>query len=176
MNKRASKYPKSVTPLGERQTDALLDQAQRDRGVQELRRAIDESQLVLHYQPKVNSRDGRIVGIEALLRWQHPMRGMIQPGAFIPLLEESGLVIEVGSWVLKQAATDFHVWTEKGLAPPRIAVNVSPKQLKHANFIRELERTLRVGEAGFAGIDIEITEDVIVDDLEDCVRKLKRDS
>jgi EAL domain-containing protein (putative c-di-GMP-specific phosphodiesterase class I) len=154
------------------QIDALLNQQQREVGIDELRRAIDERQLLLYYQPKVSSRDGRIVGLEALIRWNHPTRGIIHPGEFIPILEESGLILEVGSWVLDQASEDFCAWTEKGLAPPRIAVNVSPVQLKHGNFIDELARAVRINKPGHAGIDIEITESVIVDDLEDCVRKL----
>jgi len=152
--------------------DSLLDKRQRDHGIKELRRAIDEQQLVLFYQPKVNSRDGRIVGLEALIRWNHPTRGLIKPSQFIPLLEESGLILEAGSWVLRQAAADFHTWTERGLAPLRIAVNVSPHQLLHENFIAELETALCIDGVGHAGIDIEITEGVLMDDLEDCIRKL----
>ena len=158
--------------MSSEQIDVLLDQSQREFGSNELRRAIDEQQLVLYYQPKVSARDGRIVGVEALIRWNHPLRGLIQPSQFIPLLEESGLILEVGSWVLKQAADDFCVWTEKGLAPLRIAVNVSPVQLKHKNFISDLESALRIDTPGHAGIDIEITEGVIVEDLQDCIRKL----
>ncbi len=154
------------------QMDVLLGQPHQEVGIDALRCAIDQEQLVLYYQPKVSSRDGRIVGVEALIRWNHPSRGIIQPSQFIPLLEESGLILEVGTWVLKQAADDFCVWTEKGLAPLRIAVNVSPVQLKHKNFIDDLEKALRINTPGHAGIDIEITENVIVDDLEDCIRKL----
>lgn len=172
MDSRAAKDPQGSASLDGREMDALLDQRQRDLGIKELRWAIDQRQLVLFYQPKVNSRDGRIVGVEALLRWNHPTRGMIQPNDFIPLLEQSGLILEVGSWVLEQAAADFCIWTEKGLAPLRIAVNVSPNQLKHKHFIDELERALRIGKVRHAGIDIEITESVIVEDLEDCIRKL----
>ena len=160
--------------LSDQQVHNLLDQQHRDQGipVQDLRRAIDERQFALHYQPKVNSRDGRIVGLEALVRWNHPTRGLIQPNAFIPLLEESGLILEAGRWVLEQAATDFCLWTERGLAPLRIAVNVSPNQLKHPNVIEDLQRALFMDGARHAGIDIEITEGVIVEDLPDCIAKL----
>ena len=164
--------PLRAAPLNGQQMDSLLGQQQPKLEVNELRRAIDQQQLVLFYQPKVSSRDGRIVGLEALVRWNHPSRGTIQPSAFIPLLEASGLILEVGRWVLEQAAADFCVWTEKGLAPPRIAVNVSPVQLKHKNFIDDLARALRIDGPGHAAIDIEITEGVILDDLEDCIRKL----
>ena len=174
MERRAIRSRKSndAAQLTEQQVDILLDKRQRDKGVKELRRAIDDEQLLLHYQPKVNSRDGRIVGVEALIRWNHPTQGVIAPGQFIPLLEESGLIVEVGSWVLKQAAADFLSWTKLGLAPLRIAVNVSPNQLKDKNFINELQKALRVDKLGQAGIDIEITEGVLLEDLEDCVKKL----
>jgi EAL domain-containing protein (putative c-di-GMP-specific phosphodiesterase class I) len=162
----------AAAQLTEPQIDALLDERQRDNGIKELRRAIDEQQLLLHYQPKVNSRDGRIMGVEALIRWNHPERGTIAPGQFIPLLEDSGLILEVGAWVLRQAAADFLSWTQVGLAPPRIAVNVSPNQLKHSSFMSELEKALRIDKPERAGIDIEITEGVLMDDLEGCIRKL----
>lgn len=173
MERKATRKAKpTATSLSPSQVDTLLDSRQREKGIKELRRAIDDQQLVLHYQPKVNSRDGRIVGVEALIRWNHPTRGTIAPGQFIPLLEESGLIVEVGSFVLRQAAKDFLSWTTLGLAPLRIAVNVSPNQLKHKSFISELEKALRVDQLGQAGIDIEITEGVLVDDIEDCIRKL----
>lgn len=172
MDRGAALGPARVAPLGGRQMDALLDQRQRALGIKELRRAVEQRQFVLFYQPKVNSHDGRIVGLEALVRWSHPTRGIIQPGEFIPLLEESGLILQVGTWALEQAAADFCIWAQEGLAPVRIAVNVSPIQLKHGDFIGDLERALRINKAGHAGIDIEVTEGVIVDDLEDCIRRL----
>jgi len=159
------------SPIG-RKADAVLDRRKRDREVKELRCARDERQFVLHYQPKVNSRDGRIVGVEALIRWNHPNRGTIGPSEFIPLLEETGLIWEVGSWVFEQAAADFQCWTQQGLAPLRVAVNVSPHQLKHKNFLNKLEETLRIDKIGHAGIDIEITESVLVNDLKHCIQTL----
>jgi EAL domain-containing protein (putative c-di-GMP-specific phosphodiesterase class I) len=172
MDRGNAKNPVDAAIISGRQLDALLNQQQRELGIDELRRAIDERQLVLYYQPKVSSRDGRIAGLEALIRWNHPTRGLIHPGEFIPILEESGLILEVGSWVLEQASEDFCGWSDKGLAPPRVAVNVSPVQLKHDNFIDDLASALHINKPGHAGIDIEITEGVIVDDLEDCIRKL----
>ena len=172
MDSATLKNPNHAAFISGRQVDALLTQRQLQLGIDELRCAIDERQLVLFYQPKVSSRDGRIVGVEALIRWNHPTRGLIQPAEFIPLLEESGLILEVGTWVLEQASEDFCVWTEKGLAPLRIAVNVSQVQLKHKNFIDDLAKALRINRPGHAGIDIEITESVLIEDLEDCIRKL----
>src|SRR5450759_1822689 len=96
-----------------------------------LRRAIDAGEFVLHYQPKVGLRSGKIDGLEALLRWNRPEHGLVSPADFIPLLEESGLILKVGTWVLEQAATDSRDGLHKGLGQPRIAVNVSPLQLRH---------------------------------------------
>jgi len=143
-----------------------------DHTVRELRRALDEQQFMLHYQPKVNSCDGRIVGLEALMRWSHPRQGVVYPAHFIPLLEECGLIIAAGSWVLKQAATDYCTWMHQGITPPRIAVNVSPHQLRDKDFIAELQSALRINDAGHAGLDIEITESVLMTDLEGCIEKL----
>jgi EAL domain-containing protein (putative c-di-GMP-specific phosphodiesterase class I) len=154
------------------QVNTALATPRRGHTVKELRCALDEQQFVLHYQPKVNSRDGRIVGLEALIRWNHPRQGVIYPAHFIPLLEECGLIIAVGRWVLKQAATDYCSWMHQGITPPRIAVNVSPHQLRHKDFIADLERVLRINNVGHAGLDIEITENVLMTDLEDCIEKL----
>jgi EAL domain-containing protein (putative c-di-GMP-specific phosphodiesterase class I) len=158
--------------LTEVQVNAVLDISKHNNTVKELRRALDEQQFMLHYQPKVNSRDGRIVGLEALIRWNHPHRGVIYPAYFIPLLEECGLIVAVGRWVLKQAATDYCSWLHQSITPPRIAVNVSPHQLRHKDFIADLESALRINSVGHAGLDIEITESVLMKDLEDCIEKL----
>ncbi|MDC8756103.1 putative bifunctional diguanylate cyclase/phosphodiesterase [Janthinobacterium fluminis] len=94
----------------------------------ELRQALAARQLQLHYQPKVSLRSGRIVGAEALLRWQHPLRGMVSPGVFIPVAEESGLVLELGGWVLDEACRQIGAWRDAGVAMPTIAVNLSARQ------------------------------------------------
>jgi EAL domain-containing protein (putative c-di-GMP-specific phosphodiesterase class I) len=112
------------------------------------------------------------VGLEALIRWKHPERGFIAPANFIPLLEESGLILEVGRWVMQQAASQYQEWAQKGLQPPRIAVNVSPLQLRHENFIAEIEHALHLAGRGSAGLDIEITEGVLMDQLDKSIQKL----
>ncbi|MES2152268.1 MAG: EAL domain-containing protein [Pseudomonadota bacterium] len=94
----------------------------------ELRGALAEQHLQLHYQPKVSLRSGRIVGAEALIRWKHPQHGMIPPGVFIPLAEESGLIMDIGVWVLEEACRQIRAWTDNGLAMPPIAVNLSARQ------------------------------------------------
>ncbi|MCG2583266.1 bifunctional diguanylate cyclase/phosphodiesterase [Massilia sp. TS11] len=94
----------------------------------ELRHALSTRQLELHYQPKVSLRSGRIVGAEALIRWRHPEKGMISPGVFIPLAEETGLILDIGSWVLEEACRQIKEWKDAGLAMPPIAVNLSARQ------------------------------------------------
>src|SRR5450759_5453528 len=103
-----------------------------------LRKAIDLGQFVLHYQPKVDLADSRITGVEALIRWNDPDTGLVPPGRFIPVLEETGMIFEVGRWALRQAIADYLRWRAAGLAVVRIAVNVSPLQLRNPGFIAEI--------------------------------------
>jgi EAL domain-containing protein (putative c-di-GMP-specific phosphodiesterase class I) len=137
-----------------------------------LRRAVDAAQFVMHYQPKVDMRSGHIVGLEALIRWNHPEQGLIAPASFIPLLEESGLILDVGNWVLRQAMNDYRDWIKQGLNVPPIAVNVSPHQLRHPDFIAELESVLDHQGARRAPLDIEITEGVLLENTEEIIHKL----
>jgi EAL domain-containing protein (putative c-di-GMP-specific phosphodiesterase class I) len=138
-----------------------------------LRQALDLNQFVLHYQPKVNLRTRRIVGVEALIRWQHPDRGLMPPANFIPLLEESEFIIEVGAWAIRQAAADHQSWRRLGLPAPRVAVNVSPVQLHDPYFVGDLLESLGAGSVSDAGIDIEITESVLIADVESSIDKLR---
>src|SRR5208282_3115589 len=94
-----------------------------------LREAIEKDEFVLYYQPKVDLVTRRIVGVEALIRWQSPELGLVPPLNFIPLMEETGLILPVGSWALQRASQDHKIWVDRGLKAPRIAVNVSPIQL-----------------------------------------------
>ena len=136
----------------------------------ELRLALDRDEFVLHYQPKVDSGTGRIVGLEALIRWQSPAAGLAPPAHFIPLMEETGLIVPVGSWALKRASLDYRRFAALGLAAP-IAVNVSPIQLRQRDFVDSLRQAVANG-AGPAGIDLEITESLIMQDIEACIEKL----
>jgi diguanylate cyclase (GGDEF)-like protein/PAS domain S-box-containing protein len=131
-----------------------------------LRQAIENSELVLWYQPKVNLETGAITGFEALMRWQHPESGLIPPAQFIPLLEQTGLILEAGKAALMCVAKDCAAWTAQGIAVPRIAVNVSPLQLRQKNFVTTVvEAAARTEESGGA-LDLEITESVIMDNVE----------
>jgi diguanylate cyclase len=138
----------------------------------QLRRAVDNEEFVLHYQPKVDVDTRRIEGVEALIRWQTRERGLVGPGTFIPILEETGLIAEVGAWALQQAALDRAQWLEKGLAAPRIAVNVSTVQLRRPDFVNLVANIVRISGAN-CGLDIEVTESLLLDDAEDNIEKLR---
>jgi EAL domain-containing protein (putative c-di-GMP-specific phosphodiesterase class I) len=146
--------------------------AARQKTIAALRGAIEADEFVLHYQPKVGIRSGKIDGLEALLRWNRPEHGLVSPADFIPLLEESGLIREVGTWVLEQAATDYRDWLQKGIGQQRIAVNVSPLQLRHPDFVAQLRQVLGPEGANRASLDIEITEGVLLEKSEEVIQKL----
>jgi len=139
-----------------------------------LRNAIEQQEFLLHYQPKVAMKTGKVVGFEALIRWMGPDGKLIPPGLFIPLLEETGMIVEVGKWVMESAAMQFADWTRRGLSPPRIAVNVSPLQLGQPDFVRVLESVLKQYPQSSAGLDLEITESVLMADLGGNVEKLRQ--
>ena len=167
-----SRHVMAQLDLRRQLTDFTRGDVSRQKAITALRRAVDANQFVLHYQPKVDMRTGHIVGLEALIRWNQPEQGLILPASFIPLLEESGLILEVGTWVLHQAMTDYRDWIEKGLNVPSIAVNVSPHQLLHPDFIAELEDALSPQSERRAPLDIEITEGVLLEKTEEVIDKL----
>jgi diguanylate cyclase (GGDEF)-like protein/PAS domain S-box-containing protein len=137
-----------------------------------LRTAILEQQLVLYYQPKINLVTGKISGLEALLRWVSPDRGVIPPAEFIPILEETGMILEVGRQALTRAAADHAGWRGMGLQPPRVAVNVSAVQLHQKDFVDDVRIAVKSGGESGGYIDLEITESMIMDDIEGNIRKL----
>lgn len=135
-----------------------------------LRIALLDDQFVLHYQPKVDVATGRLCGLEALLRWESPDLGLVAPAQFVPILEDTGMILDVGAWAIVQAARDHAAWRAKGYAPPRIAVNVSGIQLRQRDFVERVKAALAAGICGC--IDLEITESMIMEDLESVIRKL----
>jgi diguanylate cyclase (GGDEF)-like protein/PAS domain S-box-containing protein len=139
-----------------------------------LRVALDQQQFELHYQPKVNVKTRRIEGVEALIRWRDPEVGLISPAAFIPLLESTGLIVEVGDWVLERAALDCQQWRRDGLPPVRIAVNISPVQLRRADFLPRFTRLTSSWASSNCGLDVEITEGTLIDDSDAMPKKLER--
>lgn len=149
--------------LGERIAERLsLERA--------LRHALENNEFRLHYQPKVDLAGRHIVGLEALLRWQSPDQGLVSPDAFIPVLEETGMIVEVGAWVLRQACLDHKRWLDQGLNSMRIAVNVSAVQLARDDFVRTVGDMVQRG--GDCGLDIEVTETVLMTDVSENLPKL----
>jgi len=139
-----------------------------------MRRALEREEFELYYQPKVNLADGRVSGVEALLRWNSPDRGMVPPVEFIPTLETSGLIIDVGKWIMKRAASQYVEWRSRMPQPPRIAVNISQLQLAQKNFTAIVEEIVKShGDKSDCGLDLEITESLIMRDIDANVSKLK---
>jgi len=138
-----------------------------------LRAALERQQFELHYQPKVGVKTRRIAGVEALIRWNDPDQGLVSPGEFLPILEESGLIVEVGDWVIERAAADCLHWAQLGLPPVRVAVNISPAQLRAGNFVARFLEHTRAWATPSCGIDAEITEGALLDESAEEVTKLK---
>jgi diguanylate cyclase (GGDEF)-like protein/PAS domain S-box-containing protein len=139
----------------------------------DLRRALERDEFTLHYQPKVDLASGKLRGMEALLRWKHPSRGLVSPGEFIPALEDSGLILPVGEWVIEEACRQVLRWTEGGAMPVPIAVNLSPKQFRR----RDLDALIRAAlvRTGVSAefLELEITESCLMENPEDAVRALR---
>lgn len=131
---------------------------------EKLRRASGNNEFVLHYQPQMDIEKGEIVGIEALIRWNDPKLGLIPPGKFIPLAEDTGLIIPLGKWVADSACKQNKVWQDKGLNPVVIAINVSKLQFKQKDFVDDISRILYETGLDPNLLEIEITESIIMDD------------
>jgi diguanylate cyclase (GGDEF)-like protein/PAS domain S-box-containing protein len=138
-----------------------------------LRRALANDEFLLFYQPKVDLKTGEIVGLEALIRWRDPEVGLVPPGSFIPVLEETQLILPVGRWVIERAAAQYCEWQREGLPVPRIAVNVSALQLAQREFVASLDATLARYPGAAQGLDLELTESVLMDDLSGNIEKLR---
>lgn len=136
-----------------------------------LRQALDRNEFTLHYQPQVALQSRRLQGLEALIRWRSPELGLVPPATFIPVMEENGLIVEVGAWVLRQATLDRARWLGQRLKPPRIAVNVSTVQLCHDDFVHTLANIVRIAGPE-CGLDIEVTESLLMTDVDDNLGKL----
>jgi diguanylate cyclase (GGDEF)-like protein/PAS domain S-box-containing protein len=136
-----------------------------------LRHAVERNELCLQYQPKVDRR-GKIRSVEALIRWNHPTLGLVSPGAFIPLAEDTGLILPVGAWVLQEAARQFRQWRREGCAPESIAVNVSTLQFAQPDFISTVESALKTCGCTDPWLEIELTESLLMRNMRDAIDKL----
>ncbi|MFM7405122.1 MAG: EAL domain-containing protein [Cuspidothrix sp.] len=130
-----------------------------------LRHALEREELILYYQPRVNIESGKITGVEALIRWYHPEMGVVSPGVFIPLAEESGLIIAIGEWVLRQACIQNKAWQDAGYEPITIAVNLSPKQFRQPKLLEILTEILTETQLPPEFLELEITETTAIADL-----------
>lgn len=132
----------------------------------QLRQALEKKEFVLHYQPKVALATGKLAGAEALLRWNHPTAGLMPPGQFIPLLEETGLIHAVGRWALAQTVADYLAWRAQGRPVVRISVNVSAAQLRVSGLVDEVQSLLACDPLAHEGLELEITESLIMEDVQ----------
>ncbi|HLH03028.1 MAG TPA: bifunctional diguanylate cyclase/phosphodiesterase [Bryobacteraceae bacterium] len=140
---------------------------------QHLRFALQKREFVLHYQPQIAIKTGRVTGLEALLRWNHPSLGFISPATFVPLAEEMGLIEDIGDWVLEEAILQLQRWRMQGLDDVRMSVNVSPLQFSRHNFASSVAQKLRRFNMEPASIELEITEGAVMNDFEHALRQMR---
>jgi EAL domain-containing protein (putative c-di-GMP-specific phosphodiesterase class I) len=140
---------------------------------EELRNAILRSEFTLFYQPQVDLRTGRIFAAEALIRWRHPTRGMMAPAKFIPIAEETGLIVPIGDWALREACRRNKAWQEAGLPPMTICVNVSARQFMERNWVGRVADALRDSGLEARYLELELTESLIMQDAEQAVETMK---
>ncbi len=138
-----------------------------------LRDALERGEFRLLYQPQVDLATGCIVGIEALIRWQHPLLGMVAPDVFIPLAEENGLIVAIGDWVTQRACRQNRAWQDAGLAPVTLSVNISARQFKEDNLVARVALALRESGLEARYLGLELTESLIMQDLQQALAKMR---
>jgi diguanylate cyclase len=137
-----------------------------------MRRALTNEEFAVFYQPKVSAESNRIVGAEALVRWIDPEKGMISPGEFIPIAEETGLIEQIGTWVLSRSCWHNKAWQDAGISPVRVSVNVSPRQFRSRSFLDTVMGVLKDTGLESRWLELEITESMLMNDVESAVRKM----
>ena len=152
-----------------RMNDAAVDRLMTKS---KLKRAFERDELLVHYQPKYNLETGEVFGAEALVRWEMPDRGLILPSDFIPIAEESSLIIEIGEWVLDKVCEDFRYWQRSVSSPGRVSVNLSLKQLRQKNFTSRISSILRSYEVSPTSLELEITETTLMEDPDRTIKLL----
>ncbi|MDO6424431.1 putative bifunctional diguanylate cyclase/phosphodiesterase [Saccharophagus degradans] len=160
-----NRYKIYTAQMSERTVDALLME-------NDLRRALEQDEFILFYQPQVHLRTGKIIGLEALIRWQHKTKGVISPLDFIPLAEETGLIEEVGAWVLTHACERFHHWLKHGLSLGKVAVNLSARQFRQAHFAETVVEALNKSKLPPQYLELEITESLTMQDTDEVLQTL----
>lgn len=140
----------------------------------ELRYALVRGELFPHYQPRIDLASGRTVAVEALLRWQNPRLGLVSPERFIPIAEETGLIIPIGEWVLRSACAQNRTWQATGLPPVRVSVNLSARQFQHKNLVEMVDQVLVETGLDAAYLELEVTESMLIDDVERAIKTLQQ--
>ena len=138
----------------------------------DLRHAIERQQLVLHYQPRIGTRSGLPHGVEGLIRWNHPQRGLIAPDSFIPVAEESGLIVPIGAWVIREACRQHLAWRDAGLGTIAVSINLSAVQLKNGGLLATLRDVLAEFPVAPGQIEFELTESILMDDVDEMIATL----
>ena len=140
-----------------------------------MRQALGLHRMAVHYQPQVNMATGRITGAEALIRWSDPVRGMVPPDRFIPLAEETGLIIEIGQWVLDTACAQLAQWaTDPARQNLQISVNVSARQFHQSDFVERVRRSLAASGANPARLMLELTESIVIDRVDEVIDRMEQ--
>jgi EAL domain-containing protein (putative c-di-GMP-specific phosphodiesterase class I) len=140
----------------------------------DLRRALERNELRVHYQPIVAIDSNEICGFEALVRWQHPMKGLVPPAQFISVAEETGLIVPLGSWVLNQACADTAEWRRRGAKHASMSVNISSRQFSQSDLVRDVQRALQAHGLQGADLNLEITESVLIQHAETALATIRR--
>lgn len=144
------------------------------RMITDLQHAVENGELRLHYQPKVDTASGRLLGMEALVRWMHPERGMISPAEFIPVAEDTGMIVAIGRWVLREACRQNAAWQQAGLRPLQVAVNLSARQFRSDNLLDEIDAALSETALPASLLELEITESMVMEDPERVINLLDK--
>ena len=139
-----------------------------------IHKALDNNEFNLLYQPQINLKTGEITGVEALLRWAHPEHGSISPCEFIPFAEETGLIVDIGNWVIRNALAELSKWRTAGLPEIRMSLNMSTRHLAENNFVKTIRNALKDFDVPGHCVEIEITENAIMDDMDGVIQKLNK--
>ena len=139
-----------------------------------LRRAVERNELALHYQPQLDLRTNQVFGAEALVRWQHPKMGLVLPGKFIPLAEQTGLIVSIGAWVLRTACAQNKAWQDAGLPPISVAVNISARQFREEGLVSSVAEILKESGLDPRYVELEVTEGVIMHNVDEVIAVLQQ--
>lgn len=152
-----------------------MEQGAREQLLMEsaLHHAVENGELIIHYQPKVSFKSGAVVGVEALVRWEHPVLGRVSPATFIPIAEENGCIHDIGMWVLRQACGQVKSWGRQGLPQPRVSVNLSARQFQQPNLASQIRQVMHETGLDPAGLELEITESTVMQDTDAAISALQ---